>query len=52
MDIEKLSIIIPCYNERNTIEEIVDKVLAVDLEKIEKEVMVLYIIMILGYLRC
>ena len=40
MDVEKLSIIIPCYNERNTIEEIVDKVLAVDLGKIEKEVII------------
>ena len=32
----KLSIIIPCYNERNTIEEIVDKVLAVDLGKLKR----------------
>ena len=40
MEIKKLSIIIPCYNERNTIEEIVDKVLAVDLGKIEKEIII------------
>lgn len=32
--------IIPCYNEKNTIEAIVDKVRAVDLGKIEKEIIV------------
>ena len=40
MDIKKLSIIIPCYNEKNTIEKIVDKVLDVDLGKIEKEIII------------
>jgi len=40
MDIKKLSIIIPCYNEKNTIEAIVEKVLAVDLGNIEKEIII------------
>ena len=41
MDIKKLSIIMPCYNEKNTIEEIVEKVLAVDIGKIEKEIIII-----------
>ncbi len=34
----KLSIIIPVYNEENTIEEIIDRVHAVDLGEVEKEI--------------
>ena len=41
MDIKKLSIIIPCYNEKNTIEKIVDKILDVDLGKIGKEIIII-----------
>ncbi len=37
---KKLSIIIPCYNEYRTIEAIVDKVLSVNLNEIEKEIIV------------
>jgi len=37
---KKLSIVIPCYNEFNTIEAIIDKVLSVDLQNIEKEIIV------------
>lgn len=36
----KLSIVIPAYNEKNTIEEIVRRVKAVDLGDIEKEVII------------
>ncbi len=36
----KLSIIIPVYNEKNTIEEIIKRVLAVNLENLEKEIIV------------
>jgi glycosyltransferase involved in cell wall biosynthesis len=37
---KKLSIVIPCYNEYRTIENIVNKVLSVDLNGIEKEIIV------------
>ncbi|HHT78597.1 MAG TPA: glycosyltransferase family 2 protein [Actinobacteria bacterium] len=37
---KKLSIVIPCYNEYRTIENIVNKVLLVDLNGIEKEIIV------------
>ena len=37
---KKLSIIIPCYNEENNIETILDKVNNVKLENIEKEIIV------------
>lgn len=40
MEIKKLSIIIPCYNEKNTIELIINKVLSADIGKIEKEIIV------------
>ena len=40
MDIKKLSIIIPCYNEKNTIEAIINKVLSANIGKIEKEIIV------------
>jgi len=36
----KLSIVIPAYNERNTIEELIKRVKAVDLDGIEKEIIV------------
>ena len=36
----KLSVIIPAYNEKNTIEEIIAQVKAVQLENIEKEIIV------------
>ena len=36
----KLSIIIPVYNEQRTINEVIDRVLAVDLGAIEREVIV------------
>ena len=36
----KLSIIIPVYNEDRTVEELIDKVKSVDLDKIEKEIIV------------
>ena len=36
----KLSIIIPAYNEKNTIEEIVRRVKAVDLGGVEKEIII------------
>lgn len=36
----KLSIIIPVYNERDTVAIILQKVLAIQLENIEKEVLV------------
>lgn len=39
-EIKKLSIIIPCYNEENTIELILNEIDAVDLGEIEKEVIV------------
>ena len=37
---KKLSIVIPCYNEYRTIENIVNKVLSVNLNGIEKEIIV------------
>lgn len=37
---KKLSIIIPAYNEKNTIEEIIKRVKAVDLNGLEKEIIV------------
>src|SRR3989338_9857846 len=37
----KLSIIIPAYNEKNTIEEIIRRVNAVNLGAIEKEIIVI-----------
>ena len=37
---KKLSIIIPCYNEENNIEKIINKVNKVKLENIEKEIIV------------
>ena len=40
MQIKKLSIIIPAYNEKNTIAEIVRRVMVVDLGEIEKEIIV------------
>ena len=36
----KLSIIIPAYNEKNTIEEIIRRIKAVNLEAVEKEILV------------
>src|SRR5438132_777688 len=36
----KLSIIIPVYNEEQTISEVVERVLAVDLGPIEKEIII------------
>ena len=36
----KLSIIIPAYNEKNTIEEIIRRIRAVDLGDVEKEIIV------------
>lgn len=37
---EKLSIIIPCYNEKATIEKILDEVMAVDLGVTKKEIII------------
>lgn len=37
---KKLSVIIPCFNEKNTIEKIIDKVLNVNLNNIIKEIIV------------
>jgi glycosyltransferase involved in cell wall biosynthesis len=36
----KLSVVVPCYNERATIREIVSRVLAVDLSPVEKELII------------
>ena len=36
----KLSVVIPVYNEASTIEEVLDKVAAVQLDDIEKEIIV------------
>lgn len=36
----KISVVIPCYNEIKTIEAIIGKVLAVDLEDLEKELVI------------
>ena len=36
----KLSVVMPCFNERSTIREIVSRVLAVDLSPIEKELII------------
>ena len=41
MEIKKLSIIIPCYNEYKTIESIVNKVLSVNLDNVEKEIIII-----------
>ncbi|MCL4385566.1 MAG: glycosyltransferase family 2 protein [Actinobacteria bacterium] len=38
---KKLSIIIPCYNEYKTIESIVNKVLSVNLDNVEKEIIII-----------
>ncbi len=38
---DKLSIIIPCYNEKATIEKILDEVMAVDLGTTKKEIIVI-----------
>src|SRR5262245_20097791 len=40
MNSVRLSIVMPCYNERATIREIVGRVLAVDLQGIEKELVI------------
>ncbi|PIT92530.1 MAG: glycosyl transferase [Candidatus Harrisonbacteria bacterium CG10_big_fil_rev_8_21_14_0_10_42_17] len=40
MNYKKLSIIIPAYNEQNTIAEIINKVKEVDLGELEKEILV------------
>ncbi len=37
---KKLSIIIPCYNESETIEKIVNKIISVNLENIDKEIII------------
>lgn len=37
---KKLSIIMPCYNERQTIEKILDEVMAVDLGSTKKEIII------------
>ena len=37
----KLNVIIPCYNEKNTIEIIIDKVLNVNIEPHEKKIIVI-----------
>src|SRR4030042_806532 len=36
----KLSIIIPVYNEENSLEKVVDQVYAVDMENIDKEIII------------
>lgn len=36
----KLSVVMPCYNERATIQEIVSRVLAVDLGEVEREIVI------------
>ena len=36
----KLSVVMPCFNERATIREIVSRVLAVDLSPLEKELII------------
>lgn len=38
--IKKLSIIVPCYNEKNTIKKIISEVLNVNLGKIKKEIII------------
>lgn len=35
-----LSVVIPCYNEEQTLEELVERVIAVDLDGIEKELLI------------
>ena len=40
MNIKKLSIIIPCYNEKNTIEKIIDRILKANIGEIEKEIII------------
>ena len=37
---KKLSIIMPCYNEKATIEKILDEVMAVDLGSTKKEIII------------
>jgi len=41
MEVKKLSVIIPCFNEKDTIEKIIAKVLDVDLKGIKKEIIVI-----------
>lgn len=41
MDEKKLSVIIPCFNEKDTIEKIIDKVIKVNLNNIKKEIIVI-----------
>lgn len=41
MNVNKLSIIIPAYNEERTLEELLKKVLDVDLGKVKKEMIVI-----------
>lgn len=38
--VKKLSIVIPCYNEKNTIEKILEEVFAVNLGNTEKEIII------------
>jgi glycosyltransferase involved in cell wall biosynthesis len=38
--IKKLSIVMPCYNEKNTIEKIIDEVMDVDLGSTKKEIII------------
>lgn len=38
---KKLSVIIPCFNEKDTIEKIIDKVSNVNLDDIKKEIIVI-----------
>ncbi len=40
MKVNKLSIVIPCYNEKNTIEKIIDEVMEVDLGATKKEIVI------------
>lgn len=40
INIKKLSIVIPVYNEKNTIEALLEKVINVQLENIEKEIII------------
>jgi glycosyltransferase involved in cell wall biosynthesis len=37
---KKISVIIPCYNEKNTIDKILDEVMSVDLGTTEKEIII------------
>lgn len=40
MKINKLSVVIPCYNEKNTIEKIIEEITAVNLGSIKKEILI------------